>query len=39
VARALARNGGKRMKTCRELEISKDTLRRMIRRCQDMGEF
>lgn len=39
VARALARNNGKRMKTCRELGISKDTLRRMISRCKEMGEF
>ena len=29
---ALARNKGKRMATCRELKISKDTLRRMLKR-------
>ncbi|SKA68350.1 sigma-54 interaction domain-containing protein [Desulfobaculum bizertense] len=38
VHRALERNDGRRMKTCRELGISKDTLRRMIRRCEEMGE-
>ncbi len=31
----LDRNNGKRMATCRELKISKDTLRRMIARCKD----
>jgi PAS domain S-box-containing protein len=30
---ALARNKGKKMQTCRELGISKDTLRRMLARC------
>jgi len=30
---ALERNNGKRMKTCRELKISKDTLRRMLAQC------
>lgn len=30
---ALKRNNGKRMATCRELGISKDTLRRMLDRC------
>ncbi|NCC25581.1 MAG: PAS domain-containing protein [Deltaproteobacteria bacterium] len=33
VRQALARNDGKRMKACRELGITKDTLRRMIERC------
>ncbi len=32
---ALDRNNGKRMVTCRELEISKDTLRRMLSRCEN----
>lgn len=32
---ALARNNGKRMATCRELNISKDTLRRMLARRQE----
>ncbi len=35
--RALDRNQGKTMQTCRELEISKDTLRRILRRCEDLG--
>ncbi|NJB66554.1 PAS domain S-box-containing protein [Desulfobaculum xiamenense] len=39
VSRALARNAGKRMKTCRELDISKDTLRRILARCKEMGEI
>ncbi|PIE69403.1 MAG: Fis family transcriptional regulator [Deltaproteobacteria bacterium] len=30
---ALARNKGKKMQTCRELGIAKDTLRRMLTRC------
>ncbi len=34
VEMALRRNGGRRMATCRELGISKDTLRRMIKRCR-----
>lgn len=37
VKQALERNGGKKMSTCRELGISKDTLRRMIARCGDLG--
>lgn len=32
VVDALARNNGKRMATCRELDISKDTLRRILQR-------
>ena len=35
---ALKRNNGKKMATCRELEISKDTLRRMLARCPEEGE-
>lgn len=35
VLAALKRNKGKKMATCRELGISKDTLRRMIKRCQE----
>jgi transcriptional regulator with PAS, ATPase and Fis domain len=35
VADALARNKGKKMQTCRELGISKDTLRRMQARCPE----
>jgi PAS domain S-box-containing protein len=35
VKAALERNGGKRMVTCRELDISKDTLRRMLARCDN----
>ena len=35
---ALKRNQGKKMATCRELGISKDTLRRTLARCQQMGE-
>ncbi|MDD4951298.1 MAG: sigma 54-interacting transcriptional regulator [Desulfovibrionaceae bacterium] len=38
VARALRRNKGARMATCRELGVSKDTLRRMIERCPELGE-
>ncbi len=34
---ALARNQGKRMATCRELGVSKDTLRRMLARCEEVG--
>ena len=34
VLQALKRNKGKKMKTCQELGISKDTLRRMLKRCQ-----
>ncbi|MFP4167545.1 MAG: sigma-54 interaction domain-containing protein [Desulfonatronovibrionaceae bacterium] len=33
VMEALARNKNKKMQTCRELGISKDTLRRMLKRC------
>ncbi len=33
VTQALARNENKKMRTCRELGISKDTLRRLIKRC------
>ncbi|WP_029894510.1 sigma-54 interaction domain-containing protein [Desulfohalovibrio reitneri] len=33
VREALARNQGRKMRTCRELDISKDTLRRMLARC------
>ncbi len=36
VRRALERNGGKKMATCRELGISKDTLRRTIARCDEL---
>lgn len=32
---ALARNKGRKMATCRELDISKDTLRRMLKRCPE----
>jgi PAS domain S-box-containing protein len=35
VVDALARNKGKKMQTCRELGISKDTLRRMLARCPE----
>ncbi len=35
VEMALRRNRGKKMATCRELGISKDTLRRMIQRCRE----
>jgi sigma-54 dependent transcriptional regulator, acetoin dehydrogenase operon transcriptional activator AcoR len=34
---ALRRNKNRRMATCRELDISKDTLRRILRRCDTMG--
>lgn len=34
IFQALDRNQGKKMATCRELNISKDTLRRMLKRCQ-----
>ncbi|MBT8763875.1 sigma 54-interacting transcriptional regulator [Desulfohalobiaceae bacterium Ax17] len=35
---ALARNNGRKMATCRELKISKDTLRRMLARCQKIAQ-
>ncbi|THB63167.1 MAG: PAS domain-containing protein [Desulfovibrio sp.] len=35
---ALYRNHGKVMATCRELGVSKDTLRRMRKRCAELGE-
>lgn len=35
---ALQRNQGRKMATCRELGISKDTLRRMLGRCTPLGE-
>ncbi|MBU1248210.1 MAG: sigma 54-interacting transcriptional regulator [Proteobacteria bacterium] len=35
---ALERNQGRKMVTCRELGISKDTLRRMLRSCDEAGE-
>ncbi|OEU65834.1 MAG: Fis family transcriptional regulator [Desulfovibrio sp. S3730MH75] len=35
ISRALERNNGKKMATCRELGISKDTLRRSIARCEE----
>jgi len=35
VRATLKRNNGKRMATCRELKISKDTLRRMLERCPE----
>ena len=34
VLEALERNQGRKMQTCRELDISKDTLRRMLQRCR-----
>ncbi|WP_051564640.1 sigma-54 interaction domain-containing protein [Desulfovermiculus halophilus] len=37
VLQALERNQGKKMATCRELDISKDTLRRMLERCTPSG--
>ncbi len=37
VLRALERNEGRKMATCRELGISKDTLRRMLQRCAETG--
>lgn len=37
VLAALDRNKGKKMATCRELGISKDTLRRMLERCRKQG--
>ncbi|MDY7000857.1 MAG: sigma 54-interacting transcriptional regulator [Thermodesulfobacteriota bacterium] len=37
VLKALEKNNGKKMATCRELKISKDTLRRMLGRCREMG--
>ncbi|XPV76762.1 MAG: sigma-54 interaction domain-containing protein [Desulfovibrio sp.] len=33
----LQRNNGRKMATCRELGISKDTLRRMLARCSESG--
>jgi DNA-binding NtrC family response regulator len=33
VREALRRNHGRKMQTCRELGVSKDTLRRMLHRC------
>jgi len=38
VLQALERNRGRKMATCRELGISKDTLRRMLDRCQGMAQ-
>jgi transcriptional regulator with PAS, ATPase and Fis domain len=38
VLQALERNAGKKMATCRELDISKDTLRRMLARCHSMAQ-
>jgi PAS domain S-box-containing protein len=38
VLQALERNNGRKMATCRELDISKDTLRRMLGRCSLSGE-
>ncbi|MEF2145756.1 MAG: sigma 54-interacting transcriptional regulator [Desulfovibrionaceae bacterium] len=37
VLHALTRNKGKKMATCRELGISKDTLRRTLDRCKSLG--
>ncbi|WP_147820082.1 sigma-54 interaction domain-containing protein [Salidesulfovibrio onnuriiensis] len=37
VMSALERNQGRKMATCRELGISKDTLRRMIQRCDELS--
>ncbi|KAB1442793.1 sigma-54 interaction domain-containing protein [Pseudodesulfovibrio senegalensis] len=37
VLQALERNEGRKMATCRELGISKDTLRRMLQRCAETG--
>ncbi|MFP4213581.1 MAG: sigma-54 interaction domain-containing protein [Desulfohalobiaceae bacterium] len=37
VLQALERNQGRKMQTCRELDISKDTLRRMLQRCQNLA--
>ncbi|WP_461211167.1 sigma-54 interaction domain-containing protein [Desulfocurvus sp. DL9XJH121] len=37
VLAAIQRNGGRRMAACRELEISKDTLRRTLARCEKLG--
>jgi PAS domain S-box-containing protein len=37
VQQSLERNHGKKMATCRELGISKDTLRRMLERCKEIG--
>ncbi len=39
VLQALQRNQGKKMQTCQELNISKDTLRRMLQRCQSMAQY
>ncbi len=38
VSSALERNLGRKMATCRELGISKDTLRRMLNRCAEMDQ-
>jgi PAS domain S-box-containing protein len=38
VLQALERNRGRKMATCRELGISKDTLRRMLDRCQGKAQ-
>lgn len=38
VRSALSRNNGKRMATCRELGITKDTLRSLLQRCDETGE-
>lgn len=35
---ALQRNNGKRMAACRELNITKDTLRSILKRCPSLGE-
>ncbi|CCH50005.1 sigma-54 interaction domain-containing protein [Pseudodesulfovibrio piezophilus] len=37
-SQALKRNHGRKMATCRELKISKDTLRRMLSRCPEDEE-
>ncbi len=37
VLEALKRNKGKKMAACRELKISKDTLRRILKKCKDMA--
>ncbi len=38
VLSTLERNKGRKMVTCRELGISKDTLRRMLERCEKLGK-
>jgi DNA-binding NtrC family response regulator len=35
---AVERHGGRKMAACRELDISKDTLRRLLARCPDDAE-